>query len=172
MMGITRASSSKCHFSRLTSTYSSGTDSKNISVDKRIPASCIPSPAETLNREGVNAPTLSKRLGFQVLYLIFGEGIAFPGKAAQSTDFLGSNDIILLHETVPFRKNGKDITINCTLSNTIIMPKRLARKKPANCPTLMCWRRSFQTSRFILATFIIDKFHHNPIPDVCRWKSL
>ena len=36
----------------------------------------------------------------------------------------------------------------------------------------MCWRRSFQTSRFILATFIIDKFHHNPIPDVCRWKSL
>ena len=21
-------------------------------------------------------------------------------------------------------------------------------------------------------TFIIDKFHHNPIPDVCRWKSL
>ena len=52
-----------------------------------------------------------ERLGFQVFYLIFGEGIAFPGKAAQSTDFLGSNDIILLHETVPFRKNGKDITI-------------------------------------------------------------
>ena len=38
MMGITRISSSKCHLSRLTSTYSSGTDSKNISVDKRIPA--------------------------------------------------------------------------------------------------------------------------------------
>ena len=31
----------------------------------------------------------------------------------------------------------------------ISIPKMLARKKPLNCPMLMCWRRSFQTSLFI-----------------------
>jgi len=87
-----------------------------------------------------------ERLGFQVFYLIFGEGIAFPGKAAQSTDFLGSNDIILLHETVPFRKNGKDITIElyaqqynhhaeeigeekaCQLSDTDVLAEKFPNK--------------------------------------------
>jgi len=59
MMGMTWADSSKCQLSRLTSTYSSGTDSKNISVERCIPASCMPKPADTLNKEGVKAPTLS-----------------------------------------------------------------------------------------------------------------
>ena len=48
--------SSKCHLSSLMSTNSSGTDSKNISVERWIPASCIPNPADTLNCEGVKAP--------------------------------------------------------------------------------------------------------------------
>ena len=73
-------------------------------------------------------------------------GIWHPGKAAQSTDFLGSNDIILLHETVPFRKNGKDITIElyaqqynhhaeeigeekaCQLSDTDVLAEKFPNK--------------------------------------------
>ena len=89
MMGITRASSSKCHFSRLTSTYSSGTDSKNISVDKRIPASCIPSPAETLNRKGVNAPTpLVKGWAFSSFISSLEKVLLFPAKLPKVLIFL------------------------------------------------------------------------------------
>jgi len=57
MIGMERLSLSKCHLSRLTSTNLLGTDSKNISVDRLIPASFIPKPADTLNCEGVKAPT-------------------------------------------------------------------------------------------------------------------
>ena len=58
MIGMVCVPSSKCHLSRLTSTKASGTDSKNISVEIRIPACCIPNPADTLKRVGVKAPTL------------------------------------------------------------------------------------------------------------------
>ena len=59
IIGMLRVSSSKCHLSSFTSTNSSGTASKNISVERRIPASCIPRPADTLNCEGVKIPISS-----------------------------------------------------------------------------------------------------------------
>ena len=77
-MGRVWVFSSKYHLSRLTSTNSSGTASKNISVERCTPASCIPKPADTLNCEGVKAPTVrvndccfssSISLGEKVLFL-------------------------------------------------------------------------------------------------------
>ena len=55
IMGITGSFSLNTHLSRFTSTNPSGTDSKNISVDICKPTFSIP--ADTLNCEGVKAPT-------------------------------------------------------------------------------------------------------------------
>lgn len=54
---------------------------ENISVDRRIPASCIPSPAETLNWEGVNAPTpLVKGWAFRSFISSLEKVLLFPAK--------------------------------------------------------------------------------------------
>ena len=57
IIGIISCPGSKCHSSKFTSTYLSGTDSKNMAVDIFNPICSIPTPADTLNKEGVNAPT-------------------------------------------------------------------------------------------------------------------
>ena len=57
MIGTTRSFSSNSHLSKFTSTYSSGTDSKNMAVDMCNPTFSIPMPADTLNWEGIKAPT-------------------------------------------------------------------------------------------------------------------
>ena len=99
-------------------------------------------------------------MGFQVLYLIFGEGIAFPGKAAQSTDFLGSNDIILLHETVPFRKNGKDITIELYAQQYNHHAEEIGEEKACQLSDTDVLAEIFATGKY--AVFTKGRYEHSP----------
>ena len=57
MIGISSCPGSKCQPSRFVSTYLSGTLSKNIAVERFKPNCSMPTPADTLNCEGVNSPT-------------------------------------------------------------------------------------------------------------------
>ena len=110
MMGMTWADSSKCQLSRLTSTYSSGTDSKNISVERCIPASCMPKPADTLNKEGVKAPTLSVKDCSFISSISLGEKVLLlPVKLPSALIFFVA--MILFHEAVSLRENGEYIPV-------------------------------------------------------------
>jgi len=60
---------------------------------------------------GKGAYATREGLGFQFFDFFFGESVALSGKAAKGADFLRSDDIILLHETVSLREDGEDILI-------------------------------------------------------------
>jgi hypothetical protein len=113
----------------------SGTDSKNISVENSTPSFLLPRVATTLNKEGVKVPTSLTKGCCRTSAISSEEKVgALPVRVRKVFTCFA------ITICPGFRKLSLPVNMgmiseaNWTAASTIVIPKRLASTKPANCP--------------------------------------
>ncbi len=126
--------SSNPHSSVFTSMYSSGTDSKNNSVANPAPNRPSSMPAVVRKREEVKFPVLRIKGCSEISRNSSGVKVVFRPVSVPKAEirFVTTKNSFRKRRSFPVKKGCRSYH-NCILSNTISIPVRLARKKPANC---------------------------------------
>ena len=110
-MGIVRLPSLYAQRSVSTSTYASGTDSKNISVPTCRPVPSIPSVADTSYNEEVKRPTPWAKPCCPNARISFSEMCLYCRRATQRADGLGQDEVFLPEHSVTATEERGDIYI-------------------------------------------------------------